>query len=307
MACGKNVKNLNQYDTIDYKVPVSFRSNDYRTATDRAHPFYPLHEVPKPIPVYSKNRVLEENPIHAVSISETTQQFPFKQAFSYQPRAADLPYRQQRLEFAKNFGDKLRWKVVQPINEYQTSSSLDYQGKCYAEETIPLEIPSLSIVQRPIHELSPNIEGYAKYLDPYISTTHLDHTLFTKDKQLGIAKKNAITFWDWMDYPKTRLGFGLKESLIKQKSTVEPIYDKCKFNGAVYDRQPKKTMKFVPNNGMTTEMTDNYKIPVQNVFQFGEAMVTPPLIPLTGYKTEKSEYEMYGSGKRVHKVLKQKY
>lgn len=120
--------------------------------------------------------------------------------------------------------------------------------------------------------------------------------------QNGIGKKDAITFWDWLKYPKTKLGFGLKDYPHIESSKVLPMFDKAKFTQVVTDRELPKRMKFVPNNSFQTETRKNYQIPVEKAFLFdtahGQAITHD-----TGVEVNETEYNIVGSGKRIQDYL----
>lgn len=226
-------------------------------------------------------------------------QFPLK----YERRAADLTYQSNRPEFIKYFDEKVRKNLPKPINEYQTTNFHEYPLKQLPDEPKFVEECLEKRIERPSHIVYTNEKGDAKYLDPLVSTSTLDHIPFTTDMQNGIAKKDAITVWDWLQYPKTKMGFGLKEYPHKECRQLLPMSDKAKFLHDITDRELPKRMKFVPNNAFQTETRKNYQIPVEKAFLYDKAHGRA-ITYETGLETEDTEYKVIGSGKRLHSYLR---
>lgn len=120
--------------------------------------------------------------------------------------------------------------------------------------------------------------------------------------QNGIAKKDAITVWDWLQYPKTKLGFGLKDYPHKECKKLLPMYDKAKFLNVVKDRELPKRMKFVPNNSFQTETRQNYQTPTEKKFIYDTAHGKAVTYEI-GIENKETEYNIIGSGKRVQSYL----
>lgn len=225
-------------------------------------------------------------------------QFPLK----YEPRAADSTFQSNRPEFIKYFDEKVRKNLPKPINEYQTTNFHQYPPKTLPSEPNFVRENLEKRVERPNHVIFTNEQGDVKYLDPFVSTTTMDHTLFTEEMQNGVAKKDAITFWDWMQYPKTQRGFGLKDYPHKECKKILPMYDKSKFLNVITDRELPKRMKFVPNNSFQTETRKNYQIPIEKPFLHDKAH-GKAIISETGVEMKETEYKIIGSGKRLHSYL----
>lgn len=136
-----------------------------------------------------------------------------------------------------------------------------------------------------------------------MTTNMKDFVPYSINQQYGIAQKDNISVWDWLEIPKTIKGYGLKEFPVKQRGKVTTIYDRAIFKSPVSDRVLKNTPQFVPNSGKTTEMRANYKEPMELTFEPNLYHVEPLNIPPTGITTGKPESTMYGSHERIHSVL----
>lgn len=196
----------------------------------------------------------------------------------------------------------MRKNLPKPINEYQTTNFHQYPSKQLPPEPKFIEESLEKRVDRPTHVVYTNEKGDAKYLDPFVSTTTLDHIPFTENMQNGIAKKDAITVWDWLQYPKTKLGFGLKDYPHKECKKLLPMYDKARFLNVVTDRELPKRMRFVPNNSFQTETRKNYQTPQEKPFLYDKAHGRA-IINETGVEIKETEYKIIGSGKRLHSYL----
>lgn len=89
--------------------------------------------------------------------------------------------------------------------------------------------------------------------------TYPPHTV---DQQNGIGRKDHITLWDWLEFPKS-VGYGLHFYPVKQKENNEPVGDKAKFPTLIQDRIIPNTRDIVPHNGMRSEQRAEYGIPVE--------------------------------------------
>uniref|UniRef100_A0A336M112 CSON009834 protein n=1 Tax=Culicoides sonorensis TaxID=179676 RepID=A0A336M112_CULSO len=297
------VNTVNKYDFYEYEKPLMFNETDYRSGATRSHRYYFPKDVPKE-PEFKCNtgKLMGSNPICIKNVSETTEKFPFKFPLKYEPRAADLTYQSNRPSFIKYFDEKVKKTLVRPINEYQTRNSHEYTSKSLAREPNFQQTTLNYHIEHPNLTVYSNEKGKLKYLDPFVSTTNLNHIYFTEEMQKGIAKKDAITFWDWLQYPKTKLGFGLKEYPYKDCKKILPMYDKSKFLHEIKDRELPKRMKFVPNNSFKTESRINYQIPVEKVFLYDKSH-GKPIVYETGIEIKDTEYKMIGSGKPIQSYL----
>lgn len=90
----------------------------------------------------------------------------------------------------------------------------------------------------------------------------LSHPPATVDQQNGIGRKDCITVWDWLEFPKAH-GFGLAFYPVKQRNFKEPVGDKCKFLLLPGDRIIPETRNLIPNNGMKSEKQAAYVAPIE--------------------------------------------
>lgn len=52
--------------------------------------------------------------------------------------------------------------------------------------------------------IRPELKGYWKWMDPYLTTSRVTHCPFTKDQQDGVARKDIVTFYDAANLPKVK-------------------------------------------------------------------------------------------------------
>lgn len=50
--------------------------------------------------------------------------------------------------------------------------------------------------------MKPQLPGYYRHMDPYVSTNRADFVHFTREQQDGIGRKDIVTFYDASNIPK---------------------------------------------------------------------------------------------------------
>ena len=104
-----------------------------------------------------------------------------------------------------------------------------------------LQSGGLWLHQRPAVPLSKN--SIAKYLDPYVSTTHTTHTQFSDDQIREIGRNDAITFY--------------RMDLISELCLyTQPVYDAVMFKDKTSSRTVFQTACRVPHKSV--QMCFNY-------------------------------------------------
>lgn len=255
----------NAYDFIDYKIPIgtSIRANndDLRSAYTRAHQSYTHTEKVGEAAFGSISNVcgvLQRKEMAYDYRSESRKQYTWKEA-NRQLAQANLAIRLQRPHFAKTMQERCFQAPPKPLRN-TSSYTTDYGVKTpefFLKPTGPDVL--CKAPEPPTSSINAGEPGHYKYLDPYATTNML---AYPQHEQNGIARKDGITVWDWYELPKGK-GFGLATYPVKRKSFNEPMYDRCQFRSAIYDRISPNTAEIVPHNGMVSEQRDKYGIPVQ--------------------------------------------
>lgn len=97
-----------------------------------------------------------------------------------------------------------------------------------------------------------NTPGYFPMADPMNSTTTLDyisHSNYDNAKTLLISR---------IDMEFNSISPIIKKHPMSQHFLAMITRDKVKFSCPIYDRIVPRNSKFVPNSGLTTEMTSKY-------------------------------------------------
>jgi hypothetical protein len=78
------------------------------------------------------------------------------------------------------------------------------------------------------------MDSSAKYLDPYISTTHITNAQFSDAQIHGIARNDAITFYKMDQIPQLSIH-------------TEPVYDAVTFKNKISNRTLPQIVCRVPH------------------------------------------------------------
>lgn len=165
---------------------------------------------------------------------------------------------------------------------------------------VPREAPAKWSLPTPVTASKVSIDrskpGYSKYLDPSATTSRLEYCHRTpQDIMSGIAAKDNITFWNWKNIEKrTKKVFSEKDpEQCDALPTTECVKRRCEYPSLV---------KAVPNNGMTTEVRDNYVEPKSIEYDITCIKNTATYKALDPF-AKKSEYNILGSGECTQKYV----
>ena len=96
-----------------------------------------------------------------------------------------------------------------------------------------------------------------KVIQSLITNKQINKTmiLFSRDEWQGIGKKDALTYWDAEEYPKSR-GYGVAPNPLPIDSVEReqlPMRDAMWFSTPTKVRQVHQPARFIPHSGLTTE------------------------------------------------------
>lgn len=205
-----------------------------------------------------------------------------------------------RPQYVKTFDRRMKNHPPKPIAQYDTRTRIDYDRKiAQPDEHIQFQ-PHCPQPIKSNEFMYANTQGHNKYLDIFMTTNMKDYVPYSEEQQYGIARKDNITVWDWLELTKSHYwGYGLKEFPVKLRGKIEPIYDKMRFAQPTRDRFVRDLK--IPASEIQSEMMRKYKKP-QQIYQENNnsgVLILPPNIVNTGT----SENSMYGSGKMTHSVI----
>lgn len=166
-------------------------------------------------------------------------------------------------------------------------------------------------------------------MDLYCTTSMLSYPQHTVEQQNGIGRKDYITLWDWMEFPKGR-GFGLKFYPLKQKGARWPPGHGSGGRKQHNNQVVPLAKKSVPNSGIKSESRRDYDVPVpitvsdsadevdfekaislmyyvspSQQYETDMSAFSPVAMPFTDKLHARSEYSMYHSGKRIDSLIDQ--
>nr|CAD7405307.1 unnamed protein product [Timema cristinae] len=167
-----------------------------------------------------------------------------------------LPMNNKTTIYLRNLQEKINCCLFKP---------LDFPLSSYTDEYPPKHVnPSLGRVgpgldancqsrglgrdEQPV--ILPQVGSIVRLMDPYISTTHLVHTPFSAQQLSGVAKKDAITFYN------------AEGSSIKKG----PVYDERVFTTKATNRTVPNLVPKVPHKGMKTEHQAQYHLPLDDFY-----------------------------------------
>nr|CAD7441479.1 unnamed protein product [Timema bartmani] len=167
-----------------------------------------------------------------------------------------LPMNNKTTIYLRNLQEKINLCLFKP---------LDFPLSSYTDEYPPKHVnPSLGRVgpgldancqsrglgrdEQPV--ILPQVGSIVRLMDPYISTTHLVHTPFSAQQLSGVAKKDAITFYN------------AEGSSIKNG----PVYDERVFTTKATNRTVPNLVPRVPHKGMETEHQAQYQLPLDDFY-----------------------------------------
>ncbi|XP_058120172.1 uncharacterized protein LOC131281496 [Anopheles ziemanni] len=210
-------------------------------------------------------------------MSETIQQFRAKFPLQFDDKAS-LVYRTDRLNYIKSSQPKLAQEVRKPLKRYGRSD----ESRPIVEPSEPYRFGQLcnKPVDRPKDVTFTNAKGFARLVDPYLTTTMKD--IVPQVNPLH----DTVTFWNWADREE-------RERIPKAVNSLQP-------------RMMIPVFKHKLNNGFVSEMQANFVKPVEMEFRLDPTVVRPIVLDPTDRAETVTENSMYGDTKNCAKILKQR-
>lgn len=276
------VGNQNVYNYSDYKHPILFTNTDYRTSTHLGHSQYSLGTVDS---LCDHQPVSGRGKSHAYDYGTQFNRFHgWKNGGWCGNVKYNLPMRLNRVDFMRNLSEKTQLRPVSAIEEYHTIQKLDYDWKHHPDK-IGKRDEKYFVRQplKPIFRGYTNDSSFHKFTDPYLTSQTLDFSLLASPEELKISQKDNITVWDWLRYPKTSKGYGLKDF---------PEVKPAKMNDSL-DRFPLKFKRSIQNNFTESQacfIPPKTKYMHQDVISLGQISSSAPRDKLPD-----PESQVYGS------------
>uniref|UniRef100_A0A182KDA3 Uncharacterized protein n=1 Tax=Anopheles christyi TaxID=43041 RepID=A0A182KDA3_9DIPT len=210
-------------------------------------------------------------------MSETLEKFREKFPLQYEDKAG-LIYRTERMNYIKSSQPKLAQRVLMPLKRYGSSVDPSYLPE--PAESFRFGQVCNKLVDRPKAVIHTNEKGFARLVDPYMTTTMKDIVPHVK------YQHDTVTFWNWMERDERKRAPKKTEAL--QPRMVIPVH--------------KRKL----NNGFTTEMQANYVKPVELEFRLEPTITRPIVLDSTDHTETATESSMYGGTKNCALILKQR-
>lgn len=242
----------------DYKKPIFYQQNDYRTSQSRVHRFL-LSAERNFIPVRShpmcdaiKNPRNDYRPM-----SESAKEFQWK-INQYRNVREDLAPSSDRVRYIHQFSDKIKAsEIVKPLNYYRKRES---DKPAFSELPRDVRLPP-TFVPPPIEHTwrethFTNTPGYYPFIDGLVSTTELDYRQHQnyEDSQTKLIPRVELPFNSDVAHfiPKTKL---ITQYPMKRAYDADNIRDLSKFKAPTYDRI---TVTKVPYRGLKSEKMEHF-------------------------------------------------
>ncbi|KAM4703276.1 stabilizer of axonemal microtubules 3 [Rhinophrynus dorsalis] len=241
-----------------------------------------------------------------------------------------------KINYNKDFWEKIKlrpWRTPLKTEHQCSEMKSEFQGRqappplnTFASGPMPFSLenhhnkgPSQSIVASTENKAlsgemcSVTDKGVFSLNDLYTTTTARDFRRFTAKELDGYPKKDALTYWQAEDYPKA-WGHGLKENPLPKKTQPilrpqPPMRDTMQFPTATNLPRLPPSAPAVPNRGLKTLVQESYQWPldVKRTRDVHFPIECPWTMPHQGPipeimavpKMYKTEYEIYGSGRRI--------
>ena len=247
-------ENTNIYNFTDYRHPIIYQKSDYRTSSSCALP--PKHSASRNFVPDSNseslcNLIRSEIPCSYNPKSETTKEFQWKINRYRSIHREDLAPSLKEVHYLHQFANKIKLNVIKPLSDCKTF----YRDQLTFKQ-LPRE-PQISSTEPFKYEMEKmthftNTAGYFPMADSMISTTTLD---YIPHSNYDNAKTNLITRIDMEFNSNSPI---IRKHPMSQHFPAMITRDKSKFPFPIYDRIVPRKSKFVPNCGLTTEMTSKY-------------------------------------------------
>ncbi|EDO63611.1 AGAP007861-PA, partial [Anopheles gambiae str. PEST] len=162
-------------------------------------------------------------------MSEKFEKFREKFPLQYDEKAG-LIHRTERLNYIKSSQPKLAQEVRIPLKRYGSS----VETRCIPEPAESFRFGQVcnKPVERPKAVIYTNEKGFARLVDPYVTTTMKDIVPHVRHQH------DTVTFWNWTEREERKRAPKKPEAL--QPRLVVPVH--------------KRKL----NNGFTSEMQANY-------------------------------------------------
>uniref|UniRef100_A0A8W7PG57 Uncharacterized protein n=1 Tax=Anopheles coluzzii TaxID=1518534 RepID=A0A8W7PG57_ANOCL len=210
-------------------------------------------------------------------MSETFEKFREKFPLQYDEKAG-LIHRTERLNYIKSSQPKLAQEVRIPLKRYGSS----VETRCIPEPAESFRFGQVcnKPVERPKAVIYTNEKGFARLVDPYVTTTMKDIVPHVRHQH------DTVTFWNWTEREERKRAPKKPEAL--QPRMVVPVH--------------KRKL----NNGFTSEMQANYVKPVELEFRLDPTITRPIVLDPTDHTETVTESSMYGGTKNCAQILKQR-
>ncbi|XP_033608357.1 uncharacterized protein LOC117282517 [Cryptotermes secundus] len=146
----------------------------------------------------------------------------------------------------------LKREATEYSSQYIQKDVMPLVEKVYAPETL-----SVCNCQDLGHNKQPpvllDMNSSARYLDPYVSTTHFTNAKFSDDQIHGIARNDAVTFYTMDQIPQLSIH-------------TQPLYDSVIFKNKISNRTLPQMVCRVPHKGLESEMQAKFVHPYQHKF-----------------------------------------
>lgn len=247
-------ENTNVYKFTDYRHPIIYQKSDYRTSSSRALP--PKHTSSRNFLPDSNseslcNLIRSEIPCRYNPKSETTKEFQWKINRYRSIHREELAPSLREVSYLHQFANKVKLNAIKPLSDCKSSyrdqltfKQLTREPKVSSTEPFKYEMEKMTHFT--------NTAGYFPMADPLVSTTTLN---YIPHSNYDDAKTVLITRTD-MEF--NSISPIIKKHPMSQHFPALITRDRSKFTFPIYDRIVPRKSKFVPNTGLTTEMTSKY-------------------------------------------------
>ncbi|CAO1425019.1 unnamed protein product [Diamesa serratosioi] len=246
-------ENTNIYKNTDYGKPLIHQNTDYRTSS--SHALHRKHSssrnfLPDTNSESLCNLIKSNIPCKYNPQSETTKEFQWKINRYRSIHREDLAPSLKGVQYLHQFANKIKLNVIKPLSDCKTL----YRDQMTFKQ-LPRN-PPISTTQPFKYEMKKithftNTAGYFPMADPMVSTTTLDYIPYSNYN----AKTTLITRNDMEFNSNTPI---VKKHPMSHQYPAMITRDKSKFPFPIYNRIVPRKSKFVPNHGLTTEMTSKY-------------------------------------------------
>lgn len=255
-------RTANNFHYIDYKQPLSRSQNDMRTAYEFGHRYQILNDRigPPSGPSTASCTTANAQPMRHPYVTESQQQYVFKA----QPRAqtAERAPTADRVRYVQTQQERIFRRAPKALASGRSQYQRDFEPvqRRFDSIIVPLCLPGDKAPAASQLPVQANRPGHHKFLDPYATTNMLELPQHSIEQQTGIGRKDNVTLWDWLGYPKGK-GFGLHVQPVTQLHGPTRNLMVCRPVATAPPpmRVIPKGVKAVPHNGMQSEQRAEYR------------------------------------------------